>query len=112
MCFASLKEKQKITIWKSHGNFKLEQNAMEKSWNLRNKFKIQLTCMSIRRSWNFVIRTWKSHGKVMEFCRYNFMATPRISSTKQYSKSCLTKLVHDLMEITIRTPNNIPQILQ
>ena len=25
-------------------------------------FKIQLLCMSIKRSWNFVIRSWKSHG--------------------------------------------------
>ena len=26
-------------------------------------------------SWNFVIRSWKSHGKVMEFCPGNFVAT-------------------------------------
>ncbi len=27
------------------------------------------------RSWNFVIRSWKSHRKVMEFCPGDFVAT-------------------------------------
>ncbi len=36
---------------------------------------IQLTCMSISRSWNFVMRSWKNQGKVTEFCRDNFVAT-------------------------------------
>ncbi len=26
-------------------------------------------------AWNFVIRSWKSDGKVMEFCREDFVAT-------------------------------------
>ena len=74
--------------WKSHGIFKFEQKVMEKSWNFANKFFVlmkrrrhaaafqnPMTCMSIKRSWNFVIRSWKSLGKVMEFCRDDCVAT-------------------------------------
>ncbi len=38
-------------------------------------FKIQLMCMSIKRSWNFVIRSWKSHGILSRQFRGN-PATP------------------------------------
>ncbi len=61
--------------WKNHG---ILQTNFLFSWigaATRQLFKIQLTCMSIKRSWNFVIWSLKIHGKVMEFCRDNFVAT-------------------------------------
>ncbi len=43
--------------WKSHGI-----SGILKFSGISGKVKIQLMCMSIKRSWNFVIRSWKSHG--------------------------------------------------
>ncbi len=60
-----------LNFWKSHGI----SPKIDKGHGKVMEFKIQLMCMSIKRSWNFVIQSWKSHGKVMEFCRDNFVAT-------------------------------------
>ncbi len=38
---------------------------------MQRLFKIQLTCISIKRSWNFVIRSWKSHGILLWLFRGN-----------------------------------------
>ena len=61
---------------------------MEKSWNLTSGYCMSTNrrryaaknstnrfCAHSVRSWNFVVWSWKSHGKVMEFCHGNFVAT-------------------------------------
>ncbi len=67
-------------FWKSHGiSPKTDEghgkvmeflNYGKKSWKT-----VRINGRPLKRSWNFVIRSWKSHGTVMEFCRDNFVAT-------------------------------------
>ncbi len=38
-------------------------------------FQIPVNVYLIKKSWNFMIRSWKSDGKVMALCREDFVAT-------------------------------------
>ena len=48
-------------FWKIHGI---------EIWNRHGKLTHNL-----KRSWNFLIHSWKNHVKVMEFCHGDFVAT-------------------------------------
>ena len=75
--------------WKNHGILLTNSYLSGISAATRQLFKIQLTCMLIKRSWNFVIWSGKNHGKVMEFCHNKFMAT--LLCTSEAFVACLKK---------------------
>ena len=86
-------------LWKSHGIWtKIDQghgkvmefwNKAKKSWKSRGIWPLGPTFCKLAllhgdfskpellgfQSWNFVIWSWKSHWKVMEFCWWDFVAT-------------------------------------